>query len=491
MDEPPITDLTGTTLGEYQVVSRIGKGGMGVVYEGRHPLIGKRVAVKVLTAQASTQADAVDRFLAEARAVNAIRHRGIVDIFGFGKVPGGSQYFVMELLEGLPFDEVIRMRAPVAPADALRWIDEVLDALDAAHHAGVIHRDIKPSNLFLVDSGRGTPYVKLLDFGIAKLVPFRGQTTPQTNMNAVVGTPDYMAPEQARGQPISGLTDLYALGCVLHELLTGQRIFSADGPLEVMFAHVERAPVPPSKLNPKVPAIVDAFVLRLVAKKPEDRPPNAHDARAELHAVLRKLGEPASVPSPSDRTLQPIRPMPISGATENVAGPDRTVMVPSTQSRVVRRSRTNLSAAVVAAAVLVSASMALLFWPKPAPVVEVVVLPQIKEVVPLPVVAIDAGAVERPMIVEAVEPPEVIDAGANAAVIIKPVGPLGPKKDSLGVRLARLKVQLDQRDKKTGERDRILHRLLDAAEKNLQTAKTAEDRKAVSAQFDDLQSQLR
>ncbi len=300
--ENPITPLNGTKLGDYQIVSAIGRGGMGVVYEGLHPLIGKRVAVKVLNEEASKQAAAVGRFLAEARAVNAIRHRGIVDIFGFGKVPGGSQYFVMELLEGLPFDEVIRQRAPVAAVDALRWVDEVLDALDAAHHAGVIHRDIKPSNLFLVDTGRGIPYVKLLDFGIAKLVAFHGQTTPQTNVNAVLGTPDYMAPEQARGQSISGLTDIYALGCVLYELLTRRKIFVADAPLEVMLAHVERTPIPPSKLNPSLTPAIDGLVLRLVSKRPEDRPQSAFAAREEVYAVLRQLGAEAPRLSPPSRT---------------------------------------------------------------------------------------------------------------------------------------------------------------------------------------------
>jgi serine/threonine protein kinase len=462
-----MTDLTGTTLGEYQVVSRIGKGGMGVVYEGRHPLIGKRVAVKVLTEEASTQAEAVDRFLAEARAVNAIRHRGIVDIFGFGKVPGGSQYFVMELLEGLPFDEVIR-----------------LDALDAAHHAGVIHRDIKPSNLFLVDTGRGTPYVKLLDFGIAKLVPFRGQTTPQTNVNAVVGTPDYMAPEQARGQPISGLTDIYALGCVLYELLTGHRIFTADGALEVMFAHVEREPERPSKLNHSIPSVVDDLVLHFVAKKPSDRPQNAHAAREEVHAALRKMGATGSLPAPSDRHLQPVRSMPISGSNPNLPALDSTLLVPSTQST--KGVRNPILLAIVAAVSVIAGAMAFVFWPQPAPSPVVVEDPPVVVAEPPPPVIIPEVQVAE--IPPEVVPAAVVDAGVAPAAVIKPVG---PKKDPLAARLVKLKAQLAERDKKTGERDRILHRLLDGAEKDLQTAKTSEDRKAVSAQFDDLQSQLR
>ncbi len=488
----PSNDLTGQTLGDYKIVGRIGKGGMGVVYEGLQPMIGKRVAVKVLTSEASKQAEAVSRFLAEARAVNAIRHRGIVDIFNFGIAPGGSQYFVMELLEGMPFDEVIRHRAPVPVADALRWIDEVLDALDAAHSAGVIHRDIKPSNLFLVDTGRGQPYVKLLDFGIAKLVPFRGNhTTPQTNVNAVVGTPDYMAPEQARGQPISGLTDVYALGCVLYELLTGQRIFVANGAMEVMFAHVERTPVAPSKVLKTIPTAVDALVLHLVAKKPQDRPKSALAAREEIHDVLRKIGEVGSLPAPSHRSLAAVRTMPISGPNATVStpavGPDSR-----TELAVQRLGGTNPIIPAVGAAVLVLGAAALFLWPSPRAVVA-----ELDVVEPPPASITDAAiaAVEPPPIVEPPPeepvdppPPAIVDAGAPPpAVVAKPQ----PKKDNLGARLAKLKVQLDARDKAKGEKDRILHRLLDGAAKDLQAAKTAEDRKAVAAQLDDLQAQLK
>ncbi|HEY0879944.1 MAG TPA: serine/threonine-protein kinase, partial [Archangium sp.] len=168
------TDLSGRKLGEYELVARVGVGGMGEVYEGRHPLIGKRVAVKVLLPSLSNEAELVERFLSEARAVNEIRHRGIVDIFSFGQLPEGSRYFVMEFLEGEAFDKIIKKRAPMPIVETLNWADEMLDALDAAHAAGIIHRDIKPSNLFLVNTGRGRPYVKLLDFGIAKLGAIQG-----------------------------------------------------------------------------------------------------------------------------------------------------------------------------------------------------------------------------------------------------------------------------------------------------------------------------
>jgi serine/threonine-protein kinase len=453
--------------------------------------------VKVLTAEASKQTEAVARFLAEARAVNAIRHRGIVDIFNFGTAPNGAQYFVMELLEGMPFDEVIRHRAPVPPVDALRWIDEVLDALDAAHSAGVIHRDIKPSNLFLGDTGRGTPYVKLLDFGIAKLTPMRGgNATPQTNVNAVVGTPDYMAPEQARGQPISGLTDVYALGCVLYELLTGQRIFVANGAMEVMFAHVERKPDPPSKHVKTIPAAVDQLVLHLVAKKPDDRPKTALAAREEIHAVFRKIGAAGSLPAPSNRSLAAVKPAPISNSNATVSSPlaesETELSVPSTESAVkgLGRGRNPIIPAV-AAALVVLAAAAYFLWPAPPPVVTELLPPPEPTVTDAAVVEVPPAVVEEPppTVVEA--PPAFVDAGAPPPPTVAAVKPAPPKKDNLGARLAKLKAQLDERDKKKGEKDRILHRLLDGAEKDLQAAKTAEDRKAVAAQLDDLQAQLK
>jgi serine/threonine protein kinase len=296
-------DLSGKKVGEYEILSRIGAGGMGAVYEGVQPMIGKRVAVKVLLPQLSSDAELVERFLSEARAVNAIRHRGIVDIVSFGQLPSGQHYFVMEYLDGDPFDQLIKVRSPIPPYDVLGWTEEVLDALDAAHKAGVIHRDIKPSNLFLVDTGHGRPYVKLLDFGIAKLSSFKGGPSVG-EASAVVGTPDYMAPEQARAKTISGATDLYAVGCVLFELLTRERLFEGMSAVDMMFAHVQKPARAPSVVQRGIPRSVDAFVLKLLAKNPDDRHPSAVAAREELHLLLRELNEAATLPPPSAFTIR-------------------------------------------------------------------------------------------------------------------------------------------------------------------------------------------
>ncbi|MEW5741256.1 MAG: protein kinase [Myxococcota bacterium] len=293
-------DLTGRKIGEYEIVAKIGVGGMGAVYEGRQPLIGKRVAVKVLLPSLSNEKELVERFLSEARAVNEIRHRGIVDIFSFGQLPEGSHYFVMEYLEGEAFDRIIKKKAPMPLAEALHWTEETLDALDAAHHAGIIHRDIKPSNLFLVHAARGKPYVKLLDFGIAKLGALQGEATPQTRASVILGTPDYISPEQARGKPISPQTDLYAVGCVLFEMVTGQRLFKGENTLATMWAHVEDPPPVPSTLRPDVPQALDEIILWALEKSAQSRPPSAEAMRDALAQVRLSLGPgQAMTPSPT------------------------------------------------------------------------------------------------------------------------------------------------------------------------------------------------
>lgn len=302
-------DLTGRKIGEYEVVARIGVGGMGAVYEGRQPLIGKRVAVKVLLPALSNEQDLVERFLSEARAVNEIRHRGIVDIFSFGQLPEGAHYFVMEYLEGEAFDRIIKRRAPLPLSEALTWAEEALDALEAAHSAGIIHRDIKPSNLFLVNTGRGRPYVKLLDFGIAKLGALQGEATPQTRASVILGTPDYISPEQARGKPISPQTDLYAMGCVLFEMVTGQRVFRGENTLATMWAHVEDSPPVPSSLRPELPPALDELILWALEKSAASRPPSAEAMRESLAQIRLSLGPG-----------QAMTPSPTTGSGEKVLG---------------------------------------------------------------------------------------------------------------------------------------------------------------------------
>ncbi|MHB8877246.1 MAG: serine/threonine-protein kinase, partial [Myxococcaceae bacterium] len=186
--------LVGAMLDQYRVTGRIGEGGMGVVYRAVQPLIGKEVAVKVLKPHVAEDPDAVKRLLEEARAVNAIRHRGIIDIFGFGQLDSGQQYVVMELLQGQPLDEFILERGRLPPAEVALILDEVLSALGAAHDSGVIHRDLKPNNIFLVSVPGAPRFAKLLDFGLVKRSGAAGDAA-KTRINTTVGTPEYIAPE--------------------------------------------------------------------------------------------------------------------------------------------------------------------------------------------------------------------------------------------------------------------------------------------------------
>ncbi|MER2567030.1 MAG: serine/threonine-protein kinase [Myxococcaceae bacterium] len=308
-------DLTGSTVGEYQVVGKLGVGGMGIVYEGKHPVIGKRVAIKVLQPQLSSQTELVQRFLAEARAVNEIRHRGIVDIFSFGSLASGALYFVMEYLEGESLDKLIERRGAIPIPEALAIVEEVLDALVAAHEAHVIHRDIKPSNLFLVTGRNNKAYVKLLDFGIAKLTSREhNEAQPQTRASVIMGTPDYIAPEQAKGAPITPQTDLYAVGVVLYELLTGQRPFRGDNPIQTMWMHLEQPTPRPSSVLRDLPTQLDELCLWAMQKTPADRPKSADHFRevvASLRASFARnaLGSPLT-PAGSPKPLSAIEGLP-------------------------------------------------------------------------------------------------------------------------------------------------------------------------------------
>jgi serine/threonine-protein kinase len=281
--------LIGKKVGEYEIVGRIGEGGMGEVFEGRHPIIGKRVAIKTLLPHFSHDEALTQRFVAEARAVNAIRHRGIVDMFGFGKLDDGTQYIIMELLEGIGLDALIAEHAPMPAPEVVEWVDQIVDALGAAHAAGVIHRDIKPSNIFLVDTGHGPPYVKLLDFGIAKTDAVRGRQTPQTQASMILGTPDYMAPEQARGEPVGAPTDFYALGCVTYHMLTGQPPYAGAQPMGTMFAHVDRPVMRPGLQRPDLLPALDDLATWMMAKAPVSRPQSAADIQQALDAMWPAL----------------------------------------------------------------------------------------------------------------------------------------------------------------------------------------------------------
>jgi serine/threonine-protein kinase len=280
--------LPGQKVGEYVVEEKIGAGGFGTVFRGAHPLIGKVVAIKVLKRQYSADPEMVSRFVAEARAVNQIRHRNIIDIFAFGQLDDGRHYYVMEFLEGEPLNEHLDAVGAMTLADALPILRAIARALDAAHAKGIAHRDLKPENVFLARESDGTVFPKLLDFGIAKLLGAAAQPMHKTRTGAPIGTPFYMSPEQCRGRDVDHRTDIYAFGVVAFAMLTGQVPFDGDDYMEILLKQMGTPPPAPSSVNPALPASVDAGVLWMLAKDPADRPPN-------LVTAVRGLEDAAAI----------------------------------------------------------------------------------------------------------------------------------------------------------------------------------------------------
>ena len=283
----------GSTVGEYVVEKKLGEGGFGAVYRAVHPLIGKVAAVKVLHRAFSQKGDMVSRFVAEARAVNQIRNRNIIDIFAFGKLADGRHYYIMELLEGAAFDAYLDKVGRMDFRSALPILRSVGRALDAAHAAGIVHRDLKPENVFLVQHDDGTLFPKLLDFGIAKLLPSNTEKTGggavKTQTGMQIGTPYYMSPEQCRGIGVDHRTDIYAFGVMIHRTLTGQMPFDGESMMDIMMRHMSTPPPPMSAVVPEL-APLDEPVQRMLAKDPAQRPQSLAAALDTLENAARGAG---------------------------------------------------------------------------------------------------------------------------------------------------------------------------------------------------------
>jgi eukaryotic-like serine/threonine-protein kinase len=278
----------GQMVDEYRVDRKLGSGTFGAVYAGEQPLIGKRVAIKVLHRKFDSDAGVVSRFVSEARAVNRIGHRNIIDIFSFGTLKGNRPYFVMELLEGMTLGELLNREKRIGLREAIPIVRGIADGLDAAHDAGITHRDLKPDNIFLAAEKGGGHFPKLLDFGVAKLAG--EEVAHKTATGAVIGTPNYMAPEQCRGKRIDHRADIYSLGVVIHEMLTGHRLFKADSAMDVLMMHVSEPPRPMSEIFPELPRELDAPVLAMLAKSPNQRPRSAGVAVDALVERIQALG---------------------------------------------------------------------------------------------------------------------------------------------------------------------------------------------------------
>jgi serine/threonine protein kinase len=291
--------LVGQRLGDFVVEAPLASGGMGVVYRARHPLIGRQAAIKVLRPEFAADAENTDRFLKEAQALAAIKHRGIIEIIGFGNTSDGRQYMATEFLDGESLERVIARESPMTPMRVLGLVDEVLNALSAAHKSQVVHRDLKPSNVFLATQSTGERIVKLLDFGLAKQSPVTLANVQDGALSAkaslVAGTPEYIAPEQARGFAATPRTDLYCVGVMMFEMLSGTLPFKADTIVEMLKKHVyEPAPRLSGRVSNLPDALVD-LVMGMLEKDPERRPASAELVRQTVQRITRQLQQDATV----------------------------------------------------------------------------------------------------------------------------------------------------------------------------------------------------
>jgi len=290
---PKRDDQIGRVLnGRYQIEEKVGEGGFGSVFRGKQLATGREVALKILHPHNVSDATIVARFRREAEACSKLRNPHTVITYDFDETEDGVLYLVMELLTGRSLHQLQKEQEVLAPDRVLRIIDQVADALGEAHTHGIIHRDMKPENVF-IETREGEDYVKVLDFGIAKMISGDKGTSPQalTAVGQTLGTLEFMSPEQLRGVALDGRSDIYALGIMAYEMLTGELPFKdAKTPVQIINFHMQKAAPPPSRLRPdlQIPAYVDEVILRMVAKERDDRVADTHALRDHIHKVLAR-----------------------------------------------------------------------------------------------------------------------------------------------------------------------------------------------------------
>jgi serine/threonine protein kinase len=304
-------DLVGRTIdGKYRVQGVLGRGGMGTVFEAEHLVLSRQVAVKVLHPSQARKKNAVLRFHQEARAAGAIGHPNICEVYDLGTLGDGRPYLVMEKLAGETLADRIALEGGLAFGEVIDALIQVLSALVVAHHKGIVHRDIKPENVFLTRRVGCPPLVKLLDFGVSKMIsrPVEEQTgdVDLTRIGMVMGTPHYMAPEQARGdRDLDGRVDLYACGVIFYEALTGRRPFAAPNHDALLVQILTATPRPASTLRPALPPAFDEVIARAMARSREERYGTAEDFQRELQSLGDRFVLTRSSRPPPPEVTQP------------------------------------------------------------------------------------------------------------------------------------------------------------------------------------------
>jgi serine/threonine-protein kinase len=279
-------------MGSYQLGELLGRGGMGEVYKASHRMLARPAAIKLIRPEMLGGTDpavarrAIARFRREAEAAAQLRSAHTVDLYDFGVTEDETLYLVMEFLDGMDLETLIRQHGPMPAARVIHVLRQVCDSLEEAHARGLVHRDIKPANIHLGRVGCREDFVKVLDFGLVKTAGVGAAQSLATIEGVIMGTPAYMAPEMALGDNVDARTDLYALGCVAYYLLTGEQVFTGDTLLNVITQHLQASPVPPSERTElPIPAALEHLVLACLAKRPEERPQNARRLAQSLDTI--------------------------------------------------------------------------------------------------------------------------------------------------------------------------------------------------------------
>lgn len=352
------TDMNGKVIAsQFRISKLLGQGGMGSVYLAEQIEMGRQVVVKVMNPAQMGSADLEERFRREAKAVAQLNHPNVVQVYVFGRTDDGQLYLAMEFVAGHTLTQLLAERAPLPEARALRIMDQMCSALVEAHALGLIHRDLKPDNVMLTERHGTADYVKILDFGIAKMLD--SPDAKLTRTGAIFGTPQYMAPEQASSRPVDQRTDIYALGLILYEMIAGQMPFTAPTAIEYLMKHVTEPVLPPTR---KVSGLVllprtEAIVMKCLAKAPEDRFQSVSELQREVRMCLRDRPDAArSFPTP-DEPRQPIavaRTAVLDGAAAPASGDRETAPAKKSKTGLVIAALASLAAiAVVAVAAVV------------------------------------------------------------------------------------------------------------------------------------------